>query len=100
LITIHHYLILSALLFCLGLVGIVVRKNLLIMFMCLEVMLNSVNLTFVALARYYARMDGQVVAFFVMAVAAVEAAIGLAILINVFRTRQTVKTTDLAALQG
>lgn len=99
-ITIHHYLILSALLFCLGLVGVVVRKNLLMMFMCLEVMLNSVNLTFVALARYYGRMDGQVVAFFVMAVAAVEAAIGLGILINVFRTRQTVKTTDLAALQG
>lgn len=99
-ITIHHYLILSALLFCLGLVGLVVRKNLLIMFMCLEVLLNAVNLTFIALARYFRVMDGQVVAFFVMAVAAVEAAIGLGILINVFRTRQSVKTTDLTALQG
>jgi NADH-quinone oxidoreductase subunit K len=99
-ITIHHYLILSALLFCLGLVGLVVRKNLLIMFMCLEVLLNAVNLTLIALARYFRVMDGQVVAFFVMAVAAVEAAIGLGILINVFRTRQSVKTTDLTALQG
>ena len=99
-ITIHHYLILSALLFCLGLVGLVVRKNLLIMFMCLEVLLNAVNLTLIALARYFRVMDGQVIAFFVMAVAAVEAAIGLGILSNVFRTRQSVKTTDLTALQG
>lgn len=99
-ITIHHYLILSALLFSLGLIGIIVRRNILIMFMCLEVLLNSVNLTFVALARFYGLMDGQVVAIFVMAIAAVEAAIGLGIVISLFRNRQTVRAGDLNSLKG
>lgn len=99
-ITIHHYLILSALLFCLGLIGIIVRRNILIMFMCLEVLLNSVNLAFVAIARYFLAMDGHVVAIFVMAIAAVEAAIGLGIVISVFRNRQTVNADDLRSLKG
>lgn len=99
-ITIHHYLILSALLFSLGLIGIIVRRNILIMFMCLEVLLNSVNLAFVALARFYGLMDGQVVAIFVMAIAAVEAAIGLGIVISLFRNRQTVWAGDLNSLRG
>lgn len=99
-ITIHHFLILSALLFCLGLVGTIIRKNILIIFMSIEVMLNAVNLTFVALARYYNTMDGQVIAIFVMAIAAVEVAIGLGIVIAIFRNKQTVKTSDLASLKG
>lgn len=99
-ITIHHFLILSALLFCLGLVGTIIRKNILIVFMSIEVMLNAVNLTFVALARYYNIMDGQVIAVFVMAIAAVEVAIGLGIVIAIFRNKQTVKTSDLASLKG
>jgi len=99
-ITIHHYLILSALLFCLGLIGIIVRKNILIVFMCIEVLMNSINLTFVALARYYNNMDGHIIAIFVMAIAAVEAAIGLGILIALFRNRQTIKTDDLKSMHG
>ena len=99
-ITIHHYLVLSALLFCLGLIGIIVRRNLLIMFMCIEVMMNAVNLSFVALARYFNKMDGHVIAIFVMAIAAVEAAIGLGILISLFRNRQTVNTDDLRSMWG
>jgi len=99
-ITIHHYLILSALLFSLGLAGIIIRRNLLIMLMCVEVMMNAINLTFVSLSRYYGTMDGQIVAIFVMAIAAVEAAIGLGIVISLFRNRQTVKTEDLTSLNG
>ena len=104
-ITIHHYLILSALLFCLGLIGIIIRKNILIVLMCIEVMMNAINLTFVALSRYYSNlensnMDGQLIAIFVMAIAAVEAAIGLGILIALFRSRQTVNTTDLKSMHG
>lgn len=99
-ITIHHYLILSALLFVLGLIGLTVRKNLLVVFMCIEVLLNSVNLAFVALARYLERMEPHVVVFFVMAVAAAEAAVGLAIVITLYRNRQTVKTTDWRIMNG
>lgn len=99
-VSIHHYLILSALLFVLGLVGIVVRRNLFIVLMCIEVMINAVNLSFVALARYHNTMDGHVVAIFVMAIAAVEAAIGLGIVISLFRNRQTVNISELKVLWG
>lgn len=99
-ITIHHYLILSVILFCLGLTGIVLRKNLLIVFMSLEVLLNSINLTFVAFARYYMNMDGHVVAILVMAIAAVEAAIGLGLVISLFRKRQSVSTSELKTMWG
>lgn len=99
-VSIHHYLLLSALLFVMGLVGIIVRRNLLIMMMCIEVMINAVNLCFVALARYYNTMDGHVVAIFVMAIAAVEAAIGLGIVISMFRNRQTLNGSELRTLWG
>lgn len=99
-ITIHHYLILSALLFVLGLIGIIVRRNILMVLMFIEVMMNAINLTFVALARYYKELDGHVIAIFIMAIAAVEAAIGLGILIALFRNRQTVSTGDLKSLRG
>jgi NADH-quinone oxidoreductase subunit K len=99
-ITLHHYFILSSILFTIGLMGLVIRKNLLIIFMCIEIMLNAVNLLFVALARYFNLMDGHVVVFFVMAVAAAEAGIGLAILISLFRKRQTIQTSDWNLLKG
>ena len=99
-VSIHHYVLLSALLFALGFVGIIVRRNLLIVFMCIEVMMNAVNLLFVAFARYYNTMDGHVIAIFVMAIAAVEAAIGLGIVISLFRNRQTVNMSDLQVLRG
>lgn len=99
-ISIHHYLILSALMFFLGITGIVIRKNILVILMCIEVLMNSVNLAFVSLARYYGQMDGHMVAIFVMAIAAVEAAIGLGIVISLFRNRQTIKTNDLQSMHG
>ena len=99
-VSIHHYLFLSSLLFALGMIGIMVRRNILIMFMCIEVMMNAVNLAFVALARYYNTMDGHVVAIFVMAIAAVEASIGLGILISLFRNRQTVNTGEIRSMWG
>lgn len=99
-ITVYHYLVLSAVLFVLGVLGLTLRRNLLIIFMCIEVLLNSVNLTFVALARYLQLMDGHVAAMFVMAVAAAEAAVGLGIVVAMFRTRQTVQTSDWKIMQG
>lgn len=99
-ITIHHYLGLSALLFTLGLLGLVIRKNLIIMLMCIEVLMNAVNLSFIAIARYLNLMDGHVVSFFVMAVAAAEAAVGLAILVVLFRNRQTLQSSDYHLLRG
>jgi NADH-quinone oxidoreductase subunit K len=99
-ITIQHYLTLSAVLLFLGLAGVMMRRNLIVVFMCLEVMMNAVNLAFVSLARYYGLADGHVIAIFVMAVAAVEAAIGLGILISLFRNRQTVDAKDLTLLNG
>lgn len=99
-ITIHHYLILSALLFTLGLVGVIIRKNILVILMCIEVLMNAINLSFIALARYHGQMDGHIVSIFVMAVAAVEAAIGLGIVISLFRNRQTVNTDDFTTLNG
>ena len=88
-ITIHHFLILSALLFCLGLVGTIIRKNILIIFMSIEVMLNAVNLTFVSLSYYLHKLEAQVFVFFVMVIAAAEATIGLAIIIAVFKNRES-----------
>jgi len=99
-ITIHHYLILSAIMFTLGLLGIVLRKNLLIVLMCLEVMMNAINLAMISIARYLGKMDGHVVAFFVMAIAAAEAAIGLAIVVSMFRNRGTIKSTDWKIMNG
>ena len=99
-ITLYHYLALSAVLFGLGLVGLMIRRNLLIILMCIEVLLNSANLAFVAFARYYGQMDAHVVTFFVMAVAAAEAAVGLGILLVLYRRRQTVNAADWKVMGG
>jgi len=99
-INLHHYLVVASLMFTIGLAGLVIRKNLLVIFMCVEILLNSVNLVFVALARDFGLMEGHVVVFFVMAVAAAEAGIGLAIVITLFRKRQTIQTSDWNLLKG
>lgn len=98
-ITIHHYLVLSALLFFIGVFGVLYRRNLIVIFMSVELMLNGVNLSFVTFARYAGNMDGHVVAFFVMALAAAEAAIGLAILVMLFRNRTTVQADDMSLMR-
>jgi len=94
-----HYLILAAALFCLGMFGVLVRRNALVVFMCIELMLNAVNLTFLAFARWRGDLTGHIAAFFIIAVAAAEAAIGLAIVINVFRSRGTVDLGDIKTLK-
>ena len=94
-----YYLLLSALLFSIGAVGVLVRRNAIVVFMCVELMLNAVNLSFVAFARVYGAA-GQVFVFFVMTVAAAEAAVGLAIIIALFRHRRTVNLQNINLLRG
>ena len=94
-ITITHYLVLSAILFTLGVVGVLVRRNAIIIFMCIELMLNAVNLSYVAFAHYLNSMQGQLFVFFTMTVAAAEAAVGLAIIVAVFRNKETVNIDDI-----
>ena len=94
-----HFLGLAAFLFALGFAGVLLKKNAIIVFMCIELMLNAANLTFLAFARQQASMSGQAVAFFVIAVAAAEAAVGLAIVIAVFRSRATVSVDEVEALR-
>ncbi len=93
-IGLEHYLILSAVLFSIGALGVLVRRNALVVFMCVELMLNAVNLTFVAFSRFRGDLDGHVMAFFVMAVAAAEAAVGLAIILALFRSRKTLNVDE------
>jgi NADH-quinone oxidoreductase subunit K len=93
------YLGLSAVLFAIGVLGVLVRRNVIVIFMAIELMLNAVNLSFVALARSSGSMDGQVIVFFVMTVAAAEAAVGLAIILSMFRNRETTNVDELATLR-
>lgn len=94
-----HYLVLSAILFSLGAVGVMFRRNAIVMFMCIEIMLNAVNLAFIAFARFHHNYDGHIFAFIVIAVAAAEAGIGLAIVVNVFRHRRSLNVDELASLK-
>ena len=94
------YLMLSAVLFVLGTVGVLVRRNPLIMFMCMELMLNAVNLSFVALGRHIDSIDGQAIVFFVLVVAAAEVVVGLGIIVSIMRRRNEVTVDDLAELRG
>jgi len=93
------YLALSAVLFGIGAVGVLVRRSLIVIFMSIELMLNAVNLAFVALARMHGDVQGQAVVLFVMAVAAAEAAVGLAIFIQLYRVRETVDAEEMATLR-
>jgi NADH-quinone oxidoreductase subunit K len=95
-----HYLILSAILFTVGVVGVLVRKNAIILFMCIELMLNAVNLTLIAFSQFLGNTEGQVLVFFVMTVAAAEAAVGLALIISIYRNKETVDVDKLDLLKG
>lgn len=98
-VPLEHYLILSAVVFAIGIVGALIRRNLIVVLMSIELMLNAVNLTFIAFSSFRGSMDGQVVVFFVMAVAAAEAVIGLAIVIAVFRHRQSLDPEEMQLLK-
>lgn len=94
------YLTLSGILFTIGCIGVLLRKSALTIFMSIELMLNAVNLSFVAFARQFGHLDGQVFVFFVMAVAAAEVAVGLAIIVDIFRSRRSVDIDDVSWLKG
>jgi NADH-quinone oxidoreductase subunit K len=95
----EHYLVLSFMLFVLGLAGVIVRRNLLVIYMSLELMLNAANLALVAFSRFTDNLDGQVFVFFVITVAAAEVAVGLALIVAVFRRRHTAHVEDLRTLK-
>ncbi|HHY88433.1 MAG TPA: NADH-quinone oxidoreductase subunit NuoK [Chloroflexi bacterium] len=95
-----YYLILSAIMFLIGILGVLLRRNPLIMFMSLELMFNAANLAFVAFAAYHQALSGQLFVFFVMTVAAAEVAVGLALMVAIFRTRHTIDVDELSMLQG
>lgn len=99
-ITPSYYLTLAALLFTVGAVGLLVRRNAIVMFMCVELMLNAVNLTFVAYAKALDDIGGQVIVFFTLVVAAAEVAVGLGIIVAIFRRRQGVTADDIDLLKG
>ncbi|HVF06873.1 MAG TPA: NADH-quinone oxidoreductase subunit NuoK [Frankiaceae bacterium] len=90
---------LAAMLFTVGTVGVLVRRNAIVVFMCVELMLNAVNLTLVTFSRMNGRLDGQVIAFFVMVVAAAEVVVGLAIIVSIFRTRKSASVDDASLLK-
>ena len=97
-VPISWFLILGAVLFTIGTLGVLIRRNVIVIFLSIELMLNAVNLVFVSFARQLHSMDGQVIVFFVMTVAAAEAAVGLAIIISVFRNRETVNVDEFNLL--
>ena len=99
-ITGSYYLLLAALIFTIGAVGLLVRRNVLVMFMCIELMLNAVNLTFVTFAKMLDDVAGQVLVFFTLVVAAAEVAVGLAIIVAIFRRRRGATADDLHVLKG
>jgi NADH-quinone oxidoreductase subunit K len=98
-VPLDYYLILSAVIFAIGVIGVLVRRNLIVVLMSIELMLNAVDLTFITFSRYLGSMQGQVIVFFVMAVAAAEAVIGLAIVISVFRHRRSLDPQEMQLLK-
>lgn len=95
-----YYVMLSAILFTIGVVGVLTRRNAIVVFMSVELMLNSANLALVSFARQLNQVDGQILTFFVITVAAAEVAIGLALLVGIFRTRQTTNVDEVHTMQG
>jgi NADH-quinone oxidoreductase subunit K len=95
-----YYVVLSAILFTIGVLGVLIRRNAILIFMSVELMLNAANLAFVAFARYYQDLSGQVFVFFVMTVAAAEVAIGLALIVAIFRTKHNIDVDQMSALKG
>jgi NADH-quinone oxidoreductase subunit K len=98
-ITLNHYLVLSAILFTIGTAGVFLRRNVITVLLSIEIMLNAVNLTFVAAGRQFAAVDGQIIVFFVMTVAAAEAAVGLALVIALFRHRESLNPDAFTSLK-
>jgi NADH-quinone oxidoreductase subunit K len=99
-VPVGHYLLLSGILFVIGVLGVLTRRNAIIVFLSVEIMLNAVNLAFVALSRTAGNLDGQVMVFFVITVAAAEAAVGLAIVVAMFRQRESVDISRFDVLKG
>jgi NADH-quinone oxidoreductase subunit K len=97
--SVYHYMTVSAILFAIGTYGVLTRRNAIVIFMCIELMLNSVNLTFIALSRHLNNLDGQIFVLFVMTVAAAEAAVGLALMIAFFRNRETIDVDQINMLK-
>jgi len=95
----HHYLFVSFMLFSLGLLGVIMRRNLFVIYMSLELMLNAANLALVAFSRFNNKLDGQVVVFFIITVAAAEVAVGLALLVALYRKRQSAHVEDLTSMK-
>ncbi|HXE80227.1 MAG TPA: NADH-quinone oxidoreductase subunit NuoK [Vicinamibacterales bacterium] len=98
-ITVNHYFVLSAVLFAIGAAGVFLRRNLITVLLSIEIMLNAVNLTFIAAARHFATVDGQIIVLFVVTVAAAEAAVGLALVIALFRHRETLNPGAFTSLK-
>lgn len=99
-VPISYYIGLSAILFSIGAIGVLIRRNAIVIFMSIELMLNSANLLFVAFARYYGALNGQIFVFFVMAVAAAEVAVGLALIVAIFHSKQSINVDELNSLKG
>lgn len=99
-IPLSHYLLLSAILFTIGAAGVLIRKNTIIILMCVEMMMNAVNLTFIAFSRYLDSATGQIFVFMIMAVAAVEVAVGLALLVELNRHKDAVNIDEFSSLKG
>ena len=94
------YLALSAALFSIGVIGVLIRRNAIVIFMSVELMLNSANLAFVAFARYFQHLDGQIIVFFVMTVAAAEVAVGLALIVAIFKSKKSINVDDISLMKG
>ena len=99
-IGLEHYLVVSILLFCLGLLGVIVRRNVLVIYMSLELMLNAANLALTAFSRFNNNLNGQLIVFFIITVAASEVAVGLALIVALYRRRHTTHVEDLASLKN
>ncbi len=99
-ITANHYLILSAALFSIGMAGVLLRRNIIVLFMSIELMLNGVNISFVTFSHYFGKVDGQVMVFFVMTIAAAEAAVGLALAVSIFKRFKEVNIRFFEHLKG
>ena len=97
---VYYYVGLSAILFSIGALGVLIRRNAIVIFMSVELMLNAANLVFVAYARYYEAMDGQIFVFFVMTVAAAEVAVGLALIVAIFKAKNSINVDQISTLKG
>jgi NADH-quinone oxidoreductase subunit K len=99
-VPVNYYIILSAVLFSIGTLGVLIRRNPLVIFMSVELMLNSANLAFVTFARMHGSLNGQVLVFFIMAVAAAEVAVGLALIVQIFKTKHSINVDEMSSLKG